>query len=278
MNNLFHFDEKTLADKRLTPPYPVRAYAVIKSSDAWVFAEPQAVSARLTQLLYGEPLTVHEQQGDFYLVQSLADSYCGWVHGTMLRQLEGVRVEAQWRCRYAAPMTREPDMKAPLLSFLPVDSLLDIVAENGDYVQIRHGGWLHKRHICHVQQAVDMMEMARDQLGRSYVWGGRGLAGLDCSALTQLCYRFAGRNIPRDSDLQQKFMHLHHQAVRGTELQAGDLIFVPGHVMLASGKETIIHANGHHMRVVEEDLKSALARMKAQLGDKFGIKAYRWKD
>lgn len=276
--NIFNFDDHTLADKRLSTDLPVRAYALVKSSDAWVFAAPEAASARLTQMLYGESLTVHDQQGDFYFVQSQIDAYCGWVHGSMLRQLEQLPALSPWRTRFAAPMTRNPDMKSPLLSYLPIDSVLYVSAQEQDYVQVLNGGWIHKQHMMNLQERLDIVATARAQIGRSYVWGGRGLGGLDCSALSQLCYRFAGRNLPRDSDLQQKFMQLHHQGVKGTELQAGDLIFVPGHVMIASNVDTIVHANGHHMRVVEEKTKEALLRMKTQLGDKFGVSAYRWKD
>lgn len=275
--NLFNFDEKTLSDKRISTNLPIRAYAMIKSSDAWLFSEPEAVSKRLTQLLYGEALAVYEQQGDFYLVQSQIDGYCGWVYGTMLQQVENLPEPSRWRTRFAAPMTREPDMKSPLLSYLPIDSVIYIMAEHEDYVQLPNLGWVSKRHIIHTQEHIDIVAMARAQLNRSYVWGGRGLGGLDCSALSQLCYRFAGKNIPRDSDLQQRFMQLHHQAVRGNDLQAGDLLFVPGHVMIVSGKESIIHANGYHMRVVEEDMKVALQRMKTQSSGKFGICAFRWK-
>lgn len=278
MNNLFNFDEKTLSDTRISTALPVRAYAMIKSSDAWLFAQPEVISGRLTQLLYGELLTVHEQQGDFYFVQSQTDAYCGWAHGSMLQQVKVLPEPCLWRTCFVAPMTREPDMKSPLLSYLPIDSLLYLTAEQDKYVRLINGGWINKQHIIHVEQKLDIVAMARNQIGRSYVWGGRGLGGLDCSALSQLCYRFSGRNIPRDSDLQQRFMQLHHQAVRGNELQAGDLVFVPGHVMIASSKDTIIHANGYHMRVVEEETKGALLRMKEQLGAKFGVSAYRWKD
>ena len=44
---------------------------------------------------------------------------------------------------------------------------------------------------------------------------------------------------------------------------AGDLVFWSGHVALASSMETIIHANAHHMAVVEEPVFDAVARIAA---------------
>ncbi|SUO93675.1 NlpC/P60 family protein [Suttonella ornithocola] len=275
---MFEFDEVTAHDSRIYTDLPVGAYALMLATDAWLFQAPDATSARLTQFLYGEPLKVYEQSEQFYFVQSQRDNYCGWIHGSFLKQVEALPEQAKWRTCAVASVTREPDMKSPLLSYLAADSLLylDAQSESGEYLHIVDKGWIHRRHVVPMDARFDIVAIAREQLYRSYVWGGRAMAGLDCSALAQLCYRFAGHELPRDSDLQRIYMDLHHQKVRAAELIAGDLIFVPGHVMIASGNQTIIHANGYHMRVVEEPLQAAVTRMKAELGEKFGISAYRW--
>lgn len=168
-------------------------------------------------------------------------------------------------------------MKSPLLSYLAVDSLFAVEMQHGDYLKIPNKGWVHRHHAVPRNKHFDIVETALLQLGRSYIWGGRGLAGLDCSALSQLCYRLAGYNIPRDTDLQHNYFAKQHLTIRAAELQAGDLVFTPGHVMIAVDKDTVIHASSHHMRVVEEPLKVAIARIREQLGAKFGISAHRWK-
>lgn len=273
----YNFDPQTAADPRLNPGEAERAYVFVKVTDAWVFQEPTPNSARLTQLLFGEACTVHRQEGDFYLIQSLADHYCGWVHGNLLQQVQAPPRDFVWRTRFVAPVTREPDMKSALLSYLAIDSQFAVEAEHDDYLKIPHKGWIHRQHAVPHNKHFDIIETARLQIGRSYVWGGRGMAGLDCSALAQLCYRFAGYNIPRDADLQHRYLAQHHLSVRAAELQAGDLIFTPGHVMLASSANTVIHANAHHMRVVEEPLKTVIERLRQTQSDKFGISAHRWK-
>ncbi len=271
----FNFDEKTAKDPRINPHRPIGALALVKSTDAWVFEEPTPASARFTQMLFGEPLTVHEEKNDFYFVQSLYDEYCGWVHGSMLQQVPSFSKDSKWRAKYVAPVTQEADIKSPLLMYLPAGATLTIIGEQGDFYQLQKG-WVHRQHIVEFQRQFDVVETAREQIGRSYIWGGRGLAGLDCSALAQFCYAFAGRILPRDADLQRIYLHLHHQKIKAKDLSSGDLIFVPGHVMIYSGENKVIHANGWHMRVVEEDFKTALSRLRKQLGDKFGISAYRW--
>ena len=54
------------------------------------------------------------------------------------------------------------------------------------------------------------------------------------------------------------------QALDGAHsLQPGDLIFWKGHVAMATGADTLIHANAHHMAVTEEPVATALARIAA---------------
>jgi cell wall-associated NlpC family hydrolase len=44
-------------------------------------------------------------------------------------------------------------------------------------------------------------------------------------------------------------------------LRRGDLIFWKGHVGVMRDAETLLHANGWHMKVVSEPLKEARARI-----------------
>lgn len=272
---MYDIEVQSENDPRLYPVGDTLGYARVHIPETWVYAAPDTASARLNQYTYGEPLRILARQDGWLHCQSLRDHYSGWI-----------ATDATTACNEAptwthltiliAPITAAPDLKSPYLTALPPDSCLQITAEEGDYLQLSDGGWIHRRHTMPLDELLDPITAARRQLGRSYMWGGRGIAGLDCSALAQWSYRRAGCNIPRDSDLQEKYLAAHHTRIDPEYITYGDLLYLPGHVMIANDAYTVIHASGHHMQVIVENLFDAIFRYKHTLGEKYRLRAYRW--
>ena len=84
-----------------------------------------------------------------------------------------------------------------------------------------------------------------------YLWGGTSDFGFDCSGMVQRLYRFVGKEIPRNADLQRDFT----DTVPGFDSALpGDLVFFKGHVGLYLGDGKMIHANGHSASVSVDNL------------------------
>ena len=92
---------------------------------------------------------------------------------------------------------------------------------------------------------------AYSQIGVPYVWGGTTPGvGLDCSGLTQYCYRMAGISIPRTSGAQ---------LAGGTivsDPQPGDICWTPGHVGIYIGDGKMIEAQQDGTNVMISDSRA----------------------
>ncbi|MBG9455509.1 peptidoglycan-binding protein [Lysinibacillus sphaericus] len=90
----------------------------------------------------------------------------------------------------------------------------------------------------------DAISVAKQFLGRSYVWGGSNPStGFDCSGLVQWSYKQAGVNLPRTASQQ----YLATQRISASEARVGDLVFFSygsgiAHVGIYLGNNTMIDA------------------------------------
>jgi len=88
-----------------------------------------------------------------------------------------------------------------------------------------------------------VIEYARQQIGKWYLWGGAGPDRFDCSGLTMMAYRQIGVNITRTTYTQLPF----GKKIPKGQQQPGDLVFfgsmsAPHHVGLVIGNGKMIEA------------------------------------
>lgn len=110
------------------------------------------------------------------------------------------------------------------------------------------------------QGADAVISLAKQQLGKPYVWGAEGPSSFDCSGFTQYVFKnAAGKILPRVSKEQSKF----GQSVNKSNLQKGDLIFfdtdkdgVVNHVGIYMGNNEFIHASSGGKKVIISQLNS----------------------
>ena len=266
------------ADPRLTPARPDLAAAHLKGTvEAERFVEPvphvvgvpvapmagrpDGTAAMGTQLLFGERVEVYEAEGQWAWGQAVADGYVGYVPRPCLERAEGAPAPTH---RIAPPMSHLypiPDMKRPPECWLSGASRVAVsgTAEAG-FLPLASGGWVPEAHLAALDApATDWVAEAERFLGLPYLWGGRSGMGVDCSGLVQLALAAAGRDCPRDSDLQEA--RLGRDLAAETPLMRGDLVFWKGHVGVMTDGATLLHANAHHMAVVAEPLDTATGRI-----------------
>lgn len=269
-----------IRDRRRTPARPDLAAQHLEGYvEAAAFAEatrkrvtvpvapltprPEADAVLDTQLLFGESFDVYEERGLWAWGQAVADGYVGYIPQACLGA-EGPppthRVTALTSHLYP-----RAEVKARPLAWLPLGAEIAVATAEGAFAGLEEGGFVPRAHLAPVAHAVsDWVAVAEGFLGVPYLWGGKAATGIDCSGLVQVAAAAAGLDAPRDSDMQSA--ELGRALSPGERGLRGDLIFWKGHVGILVGPQRLLHANAHHMVVVEEPLAEAQERILAHHG------------
>ncbi len=265
-----------MADRRVTPARPDLAAAHLKGAvDAPRFAEGEKFSvcagraslrvrpgddaAQDSELLFGEVFTVYDRADGWAWGQAASDLYVGYLREEALAApfAAQARVSA-----LMAPAFRAADLKTPVRDLLPLNAAVPVLAQDGDYVKIADGKYLHHRHLAPLMEK-DFVAVAERFAGVAYVWGGKTAAGLDCSGLVQTALQAVGKTAPRDTDMMENVLG---EAVPARDVRRGDLVFWKGHMGVMLDESRLLHANAFHMAVAAEPLAEAMARIEKTVG------------
>ena len=220
-----------------------------------------AHEARLdTQALFGEAMVVYETTKEGWAWGQLeTDGYVGWMPAPALGKTDQAPTH-----KVAVPRALAfagPDIKLPPVAALPMGAHIAIVSQDERFAVAANGWHMPLPYLAPLKaRHADFAGVAEEFLHTPYLWGGKTSLGLDCSGLVQVALHAAGHACPRDSDMQE--LALGKLSSIG-DLLRGDLIFWKGHVAIARDRDTLLHANGHHMMVAVEPVGDAIARIKA---------------
>ena len=261
-------------DRRLTLPKGGSDIRLqVSAGVAAMRRKPAADAEQVSQILHGETVSLHHEEGEFGLVQNEADRYVGWV---LMEALSAPvlgpthRVSAPRLHAYA-----EPSIKAAPNFVLGVGAQLTCTGEKeGRYVRCERAGWVLESLLRPIGKLdKDPASVAEKFLTTPYLWGGRDCLGIDCSGLIQLAFGACGIACPRDSDMQRAWMgqEIDNWSKAGS-LERNDLVFWDGHVGIMLDAERLLHANAYHMAVAAEPLGLAIDRISNQYGEPVGAR------
>jgi hypothetical protein len=233
---------------------------------------PDPESRLGSELLFGESLRCYDRHGAWAWVQNDADGYVGYLPAEVLQ--ERTDAPTHWVQALRTPLFSGPDLKRPILGYLSMGALVTPLETAGDFLRIAEGAWIYAAHLGPRESTLpDWTATALRFVGTPYVWGGRTSLGLDCSALIQIALWLAGRDCPRDSDLQADCDSLGERLEPDVPLRRGDIVFWRGHVAIALDSDSVVNATAAGLTTRVEPRAAIDARARAESGH--GITAIR---
>jgi cell wall-associated NlpC family hydrolase len=223
--------------------------------------EPRPDAPLDTELLHGETVRVFEETGEGWAWAQLdTDGYVGWCPSEALGNVGPAPTHRVRTLRtFVYP---GPSIKLAPSMLLSINARVAVAALDEHFART-DAGYVYARHLSLLDEfEADWVSVAESFLGTPYLWGGRTSIGLDCSGLLQMAMAAAGLACPRDTDMQEDAPGTPLSVNDLTTLERGDLIFWKGHVAIARGDGTLVHANGHHMDTVVEPIEGAVHRIR----------------
>ena len=223
---------------------------------AAVHRSPEPGAPLDTYYHYGEPVLVFDAARGTAWCQSVEDGYVGYVEVKQLA-VGAAPAPTHFVTTMGSYLYEQPDLRAPMVDFLPRHSAVvvtetGIITRGSEYARLDTGGFAPFGCLS--------VETPRSRdIGCPYLWGGKSFLGIDCSGLVQNAFRDIGIAVLRDTDMQRDTVGTAVPVQGEADLRRGDLLYMPGHVLIYAGRGEVVHADGAAMTVRRQYLAEFMA-------------------
>jgi cell wall-associated NlpC family hydrolase len=193
----------------------------------------------VNQLVFGEAIEIINKDANWIFIKSSYDGYEGWIDEKQINYLTQIE-HTNWIKNSSFLFSNHQQISTPYGKQTLYSGAF--VGKTTSVFSI--GNQLYR--LTKKNQPKSLIAFAKQFLNTSYLWGGKSIAGIDCSGFTQLVFRSQKQFIPRDASQQVQL----GKEIPFNEHQEGDLAFFTNpagkviHVGLILKNSRIIHASG----------------------------------
>ncbi len=209
-----------------------------------------------TEMLYGEPVRLIREKGDYVQVQSNI-GYLGFIKKNTIRPVtlkEWSRYHTGAQAIFSQNVTLESGQVLAMGTRLPYLGNENILLADGTELSLPQDNYrVYDPTTNPLRDSI--IESAEQYLGLPYVWGGRSSEGVDCSGFVMQSYALNNIYIPRDSDEIANIGRIIGYPGWMDAMLPGDMMFFAGsrrmvtHTALYMGDGKVIHSLGKGVQI-----------------------------
>ena len=218
-----------------------------------LYSKPCINSEVSSQILYGEKFKIISRNRDWLKIKTNFDNYLGFIKKDIFLSSFKPSHKIFSTKSYIYKKVKSNFIKTK--KYLYFSSMIQNLEEKKDYIKFSKNGWIKKKDLKksdHIEKKYK--KVFKLFINKKYLWGGKSIDGIDCSALIQLFFKYNGKFFPRDTRDQIKYCK--KKIIR--TFAEGDIIFWKGHVGLCLDKKRFIHAYGPRKKVLIMPIKQTI--------------------
>ena len=211
-----------------------------------IYATANVRSETSTQILYGEKFKILKKNNNWVKIKTSYDNYIGF--------LKYQKFKKKFNPTHKIFKLKSQIFKKVKNKFIPsgkylfFTSKIYMLSENKKFIEFEKNEWIKKNDIKPINyHEKNFSKLLKLFLGTKYLWGGKTIKGIDCSALVQIYFLFNNIYFPRDTKDQIKFL----RKVKNHKLYKKNIfLYWKGHVAVSLNRIFLIHAYGPKKKVV----------------------------
>ena len=221
----------------------IKDFGIANLSVAPIRAAASDESEIVTQILFGDLVTIIEKGQPWIHVRLEGENYEGWMDFKQLSYLD----QDEFNTLKNGDVTYVQDPLLPMVGPRGQQNvMLGAALRNLNGKDLIYGHEIYTLNQLPNQFDTDLITTSKAYLNTPYLWGGKSIFGIDCSGLIQNVFKVFGTLLPRDAS-QQVF---EGEAIDFEDRQPGDVPFFINskgkvhHVGILTNSNTIVHAAG----------------------------------
>ena len=215
-----------------------------------IYTSPNIKSEISSQILYGEKFKILSKKKDWIKIKTNYDNYVGYIKkNNFYKKFNPKQKIFKTKSKI---FIKRNNKFFPTKKYLYFASGISILRKNKDFFEFKKNNWIKKQDTKSIlHQEKNFTKIVKLFLNSKYLWGGKTINGIDCSALIQIYFYYNRIFFPRDSKDQIKFC----KKKNTKKNKKGDIIFWKGHVGVCLNTSKFIHAYGPKKKVIIMPIK-----------------------